>query len=192
MSEDDLDETFAELDRLRSQVRAARQSLIAAGEEGLWQALCRLEPAWTLSRAAMELGLSPNGLNLKLRRATGLTFHQQRIRLRLLLAVWYLKRGQRIVDAAFASGFGSLSALQRLFRRHFNASPTRCWGRRIDGCNLGGALEGGATERRPGRALSRKCDFRLDDLGGPPAMMTVVFGHEPIGELVAASRGGIE
>jgi AraC-like DNA-binding protein len=77
-----------------------------------------------LDSAARDCGVSPDHLNVILRRSTGLTFHQILVRYRLLKALTIMRKGNwTALDIALDVGFGSVSAFQRNFRRIFGAAP---------------------------------------------------------------------
>ncbi len=84
------------------------------------------EPDLCLAVAARLCGVERNHLNVRLRRATGLTFHRLLTRRRLLAAVERLHRSQAdLLQVALDSGFGSLSSFGRNFARAFGMPPDR-------------------------------------------------------------------
>jgi AraC-like DNA-binding protein/mannose-6-phosphate isomerase-like protein (cupin superfamily) len=79
----------------------------------------------TLTRAAREVGVSPNHLNRLLRQQTGLTFRQLLIQRRLENAKSLLRSGdETCTEIAMACGFGDSNYFARLFRRKTGLSPT--------------------------------------------------------------------
>ena len=80
----------------------------------------------TLVRLAKEAGLSPFHYLRTFERATGTTPHQYMLRTRLRRAAVRLAADrEKIVDVAFAAGFGDISNFNRAFRAEFGVSPTR-------------------------------------------------------------------
>ncbi|HKV37836.1 MAG TPA: AraC family transcriptional regulator [Blastocatellia bacterium] len=80
-----------------------------------------------LDEAAKLAGTSRARLNILLRRAVGLTFHQLLVRYRLFQAVNAMASDDcGLLVAALAVGFGSERTFQRNFRRIFGAAP-RSW-----------------------------------------------------------------
>jgi len=78
----------------------------------------------TLGALAGEAGLSPYHFLRTFEGMTGATPHQYLRRLRLRRAAERLATGRaRIVDVAFASGFGDVSNFNRAFRAEFGVSP---------------------------------------------------------------------
>jgi AraC-like DNA-binding protein len=76
--------------------------------------------------ASRACGIERNHLNVRLRRATGLTFHRFLTRRRLLRAVELLHATDRdLLAIALDSGFGSLSGFERNFARAFGTPPSR-------------------------------------------------------------------
>ena len=82
------------------------------------------DTALTLGALAGEAGLSPYHFLRTFEGLTGATPHQYLRRLRLRRAAERLATGRaRIVDVAFASGFGDVSNFNRAFRAEFGMSP---------------------------------------------------------------------
>jgi AraC family transcriptional regulator len=80
----------------------------------------------TLVRLAKQAGLSPFHFLRTFERATGTTPHQYMLRTRLRKAAVRLAADkEKIVDVAFAAGFGDISNFNRAFRAEFGVSPTR-------------------------------------------------------------------
>lgn len=79
----------------------------------------------TLTRAAHDVGVSPNHLNRLLRQQTGLTFRQLLIQRRIELAKTLLRLGdESCTEIAMACGFGDSNYFARLFRRKTGVTPT--------------------------------------------------------------------
>jgi AraC-like DNA-binding protein len=96
----------------------------------------RLERAWemlerdysdstlTLDDVALESGANKNHLNVLLRQATSLTFHQLLIRYRLARALeMMLTRNYNILEVALENGFGSMNTFERNFRVVLGTTP---------------------------------------------------------------------
>ncbi len=80
----------------------------------------------TLGTLAGEAGLSPYHFLRTFEGLTGATPHQYLRRARLRRAAERLATGRgRVVDVAFASGFGDVSNFNRAFRAEFGVSPRR-------------------------------------------------------------------
>jgi AraC-like DNA-binding protein len=80
--------------------------------------------ALTLSALAREAGLSPFHFLRVFEDLTGTTPHQYLVRLRLRRAASRLAtEPAKVVDVAFASGFGDVSNFNRAFRAEFGLSP---------------------------------------------------------------------
>jgi AraC family transcriptional regulator len=78
----------------------------------------------TLRRMAQEAGLSPYHFLRTFERLTGLTPHQYVRRARLRQSAMRLAtEPTRVIDIAFASGFGDVSNFNRAFRAEFGVSP---------------------------------------------------------------------
>lgn len=78
----------------------------------------------TLGEMAREAGLSPYHFLRTFERLAGVTPHQYLLRARLREAAMRLASGRdRIVDVAFACGFGDVSNFNRTFRAEFGLSP---------------------------------------------------------------------
>jgi AraC-like DNA-binding protein/mannose-6-phosphate isomerase-like protein (cupin superfamily) len=79
----------------------------------------------TLNRAAREVGVSPNHLNVLLRQQTGLTFRQLVIQRRIEAAKNLLRLSDdSCTEIAFACGFGDSNYFARLFRSKTGVSPS--------------------------------------------------------------------
>jgi AraC-like DNA-binding protein len=77
-----------------------------------------------LSALAGEARLSPYHFLRTFHCVTGVTPHQYLLRSRLrTAAVRLAKRGGKIVDVAFSSGFGDISNFNRMFRAEFATTP---------------------------------------------------------------------
>ena len=74
-----------------------------------------------LSRAA---GMSGRTLARLFERETGLSFREWRLRLRLLLSLSGLQKGESVTAVALDSGYGSPSAFIAAFKRHFGRTPS--------------------------------------------------------------------
>lgn len=70
------------------------------------------------------VGLSERSLARLFRQQTGLSFGDWRQRLRLLLALAHLERGERVTRVALDSGYASPSAFIAAFRQSFGVTPT--------------------------------------------------------------------
>ena len=82
-----------------------------------------LDPTLRVDHLAAAAGLSKFHFIRAFRRATGVTPSEAVCRLRVDLAQKELKKGRSVTEAAFASGFASLSTFQKAFRRHTGTSP---------------------------------------------------------------------
>jgi AraC-like DNA-binding protein/mannose-6-phosphate isomerase-like protein (cupin superfamily) len=79
----------------------------------------------TLERAARQVGVSANHLNVLLRQQTGLTFRQLVIQRRIEAAKSLLRLSDdSCTEIAFACGFGDSNYFARLFRGKTGLSPT--------------------------------------------------------------------
>lgn len=76
-----------------------------------------------LTELAAIAGASPRTLERLFRRETGLTFRQWRSRLRLLMAIERLDRGQSSTSIAWSLGYSSPSAFVAAFRQSFGTAP---------------------------------------------------------------------
>jgi AraC-like DNA-binding protein len=80
----------------------------------------------TLSRAARDLGVSPNHLNVLLKQQTGLTFRQLLIQQRMEMAKTLLRFGHdSCTEIAMACGFGDSNYFARLFRQKVGVTPSQ-------------------------------------------------------------------
>lgn len=80
----------------------------------------------SMREAARLCNMSATDFRRKFRATTGIGFHQFLIHLRLVQAMDLLARSCSITDSAFASGFGSLSALEYSFKKLIRSSPKTC------------------------------------------------------------------
>jgi AraC-like DNA-binding protein len=79
-----------------------------------------------LQDAATATGISKNHLNVLLRQATGLTFHQILIRYRVLMAIKMFKnKNINLLMIALENGFASLNTFERDFRNLIGITPKR-------------------------------------------------------------------
>lgn len=77
-----------------------------------------------LEKAARVSGTSKNHLNVMMRRATGFTFYQLLIRYRLLRAVIMMRsKNYSLLEIVLETGFGSLNAFEKSFRRVMGLTP---------------------------------------------------------------------
>jgi two-component system response regulator YesN len=96
----------------------------------------RLERAWrliesdfarpdtTLQKAAIVSRANKNHLNVLLRKATGLTFHQLLTRYRVLKAIsMMLDKNYSFLEISTEVGFGSLNTFERDFRQLIGVTP---------------------------------------------------------------------
>lgn len=81
----------------------------------------------TLSRAVRACALDPNLLNVRLKAAVELTFHQLVIRRRVLAAADRLASDPRTLlsKIAWTCGFGSLRSMERNFSQLLGVTPSR-------------------------------------------------------------------
>jgi AraC-like DNA-binding protein len=78
----------------------------------------------SVSQLGQDVGLSRFGVNRLVRRLTGLTPHQYRIRRRLAAAAYLLRTTDRPVTTIAADvGWGDLSTFLHAFRHHLGCSP---------------------------------------------------------------------
>lgn len=77
----------------------------------------------SLPELAALAGASPRTLERLFSRETGLTFRQWRNRLRLLMAVEMLDRGESSTAIAYSLGYRGPSAFVAAFRQHFGCPP---------------------------------------------------------------------
>jgi AraC-like DNA-binding protein len=99
-----------------------RQQLLQARER-LEQ---RYDEHWTLERLAREVGLSEKKLQAGFRAMAGRTVHVHLLEVRLDAAASLLADGASVTDAAYATGFSSLSHFSKAFRAAKGVSP-RHW-----------------------------------------------------------------
>ena len=78
----------------------------------------------TLESAAKEFAIRPETLARKFQHINRGTFLEYLQRLRVFHACVKLKEGLSVTDAAFATGFGSISSFNRVFRKHTGFSPS--------------------------------------------------------------------
>jgi transcriptional regulator GlxA family with amidase domain len=94
--------------------------------ERAWQSIEKdyADPALNLQKVAKTCGISKNHLNVLFRQATGFTVHQLLIRYRLSSAVTLMStKNYSLLEIALQSGFGSLSAFERNFRKVIGLPP---------------------------------------------------------------------
>ena len=82
----------------------------------------------TMADWGKEAGLSERTLARLFMLQTGMSFADWRQRLRLLLALAALERGERVTRVALDSGYNSPSAFIAAFRRNFGLTPTAMFG----------------------------------------------------------------
>jgi len=111
----------AETARLSGQRAARLRSVQAAMRAGF------RDPAFSIHQLAAQVGLSPRGIQ-DLLQQTGSSFTERLLELRLQEARTMLSdrqfAGRRIIDIAYACGFGEVSHFNRMFRRRFGAAPS--------------------------------------------------------------------
>jgi AraC-like DNA-binding protein/quercetin dioxygenase-like cupin family protein len=78
----------------------------------------------TMAAWGKVVGLSERSLARLFMRQTGLSFGDWRQRMRLLLALNALERGERVTRVALDAGYASASAFIAAFRRNFGLTPT--------------------------------------------------------------------
>lgn len=78
----------------------------------------------TLSVWADRLGVHAKTIERRFQRETGLTFGQWRQQARLIRALEFLAKGQKIVDVALSLGYSSPSAFATMFRQQFGVPPS--------------------------------------------------------------------
>lgn len=78
----------------------------------------------TMSEWAAQVGLSERSLSRLFALQTGMSFGDWRQRLRLLLAINALERGEQVTRVALDAGYASASAFIAAFRRNFGLTPT--------------------------------------------------------------------
>ena len=79
---------------------------------------------WPVVRLARALAMSASSFARHFRAGAGTTPARSLASIRMEEARVLLTRGDRILDVALATGFGSGSAFARAFRRRFGTSPT--------------------------------------------------------------------
>jgi AraC-like DNA-binding protein len=84
----------------------------------------------TMSAWGKLVGLSERSLTRLFADQTGLSFGDWRQRLRLLLALAGLERGEPVTHISMDSGYASPSAFIAAFRRNFGVTPTEMFRRR--------------------------------------------------------------
>jgi AraC-like DNA-binding protein len=77
----------------------------------------------TVTEWASRTGFSAKTLHRRFLQATGMTFAQWRQQTRLLHALERLASGDRIIDIALETGYGSQSSFTNMFTSHFGISP---------------------------------------------------------------------
>ncbi|HET7564097.1 MAG TPA: AraC family transcriptional regulator [Gemmatimonadaceae bacterium] len=104
--------------------RSATTAAIARVTESVRQIERDPGAAWTLARLASDAGQSPFHYLRTFRQFTGVTPHQFVLRARLREAALRLLAGDaRVIEIAFASGFGDVSNFNAAFRAEFGMSP---------------------------------------------------------------------
>lgn len=83
----------------------------------------------TLADWGGQVGLTERSLARLFRNETGLSFGDWRLRLRMLLALGALERGERVTKVALDSGYASTSAFIAAFRRAFGMTPREMFAR---------------------------------------------------------------
>lgn len=83
-----------------------------------------------------EAGLSERSLARLFKQQTGLSFGDWRQRLRLLLALAALERGERVTHVALDSGYASPSAFIAAFRRNFGMTPMEMFSPRHNSASI--------------------------------------------------------
>ena len=79
----------------------------------------------------IERGLDPNRVRRWFKRHHGMTFHGYQRALRITTAFGSIKHGDKVIDAAFDSGYESLSGFTDSFRKHTGFSPTKSSSRKL-------------------------------------------------------------
>jgi len=74
----------------------------------------------------VESGLQPASIRRWFKRHHGLTFHAFQRHYRILKAEQQLQTGERVTDAAFGSGYESLSGFTAAFKRVTGKRPSDC------------------------------------------------------------------
>jgi len=77
----------------------------------------------TLPELANAAGMSARALGRLFERETGLSFLEWRLRLRLLLSLSGLERGESVTTVALDAGYDSPSAYSSAFEKHFGRTP---------------------------------------------------------------------
>ena len=78
-----------------------------------------------LEKAVRVSGISKNHLNVMMRREIGFTFYQLLIRYRLFQALTMMRsRNYSLLEIVIETGFGSLSAFERSFRKVVGLTPS--------------------------------------------------------------------
>nr|WP_279343492.1 helix-turn-helix transcriptional regulator [Fundidesulfovibrio terrae] len=77
----------------------------------------------TLEELAGTAGMSARTLARLFEKETGLSFREWRLRLRLLLSLSGLQRGESVTSVSIDSGYESPSAFIAAFKRHFGRTP---------------------------------------------------------------------
>lgn len=78
----------------------------------------------TLESTAENFGIRPETLARKFRQINSGTFLDHLQRLRVFHACIILKEGKSVIDATFATGFGSVCSFNRVFRKYTGFSPS--------------------------------------------------------------------
>ena len=77
----------------------------------------------TLSELAGAAGMSARTLSKLFERETGFSFREWRLRLRLLLSLSGLEKGDSVATVALEAGYDSSSAFIAAFKKHFGRTP---------------------------------------------------------------------
>src|SRR5262249_21337364 len=102
--------------RLTSDSRLARVWLLVRTDYA--------DDSLNLAKACRSVGASKNHLNVLMRDKIGLTFYQFLLRYRVFIAAGYLTVGEHnSLDIALRTGFGTLRAFEKCFRRLLGCSP---------------------------------------------------------------------
>ena len=79
----------------------------------------------------IERGIDPNRVRRWFKRHHGMTFHGYQRALRISAAFGCIKHGDKVIDAAFDSGYESLSGFTDSFRKHTGFPPTKSPSRKL-------------------------------------------------------------
>jgi AraC-like DNA-binding protein len=89
------------------------------------RALRKSEPDVEITQLASMLGYQSDYLNRAFKRETGLTLREYRDAFRIETAKRLLLAGQRVTDAALATGFTDLNYFSRWFKKWVGISPSQ-------------------------------------------------------------------